>query len=179
MSARSLETAVGRGLPSRHRRARSGRRGARARVRRRGIGSALSEFGPALFILIIVGVFPVLDLILMGYGYCSVLNLNSLQIREACKTSSQMAQDPDGPVCKTIPNQWLSTTMGGIAGLTNFPNTAVNYDTDTGVPYVSVTTTVTMRPFLAIPFFGPVPGLGAPFTCTVSSSRVMEDASLL
>lgn len=145
--------------------------------RRRSRGSALSEFGPALFFIFIFAVFPVLDIIALSFGYCSCASLNDIQLREAAKMPRSMAINPKGPIMATIPQKWMATVLGGVSGLAQEPVTKVSYDPSTGYMYVVVSTTVTVRPFLTIPFFYKVPGLGEPATFTVSNSRVLENPS--
>lgn len=146
-----------------------------AKRRRKSKASALSEFGPALFFIFIFAVFPVIDLIALGYGYITSMTLNDLQLREAAKIPKSLATSSKGPVIYTIPQKWLSTVVGAMAGHTDMPATAVDYETANGQVYVDVTTTVTVRPFLTIPFFTKIPGLGEPATFTISTSRMLEN----
>ncbi len=157
------------------RRSRSLRKGSSKRSRRKqrfADGSSLSEFGPALFILLFFGVFVMVDLIGLGFGYSTLQSLNDLQLREASKLPRKLAEDPDGIVCKGVPEQWKDGAMG--ATVESFPVTTVTYPLDSKVPLVSVTTTVDIRPILTIPIFPKVPGLGAPVTFTVTNSRILE-----
>lgn len=153
---------------------RSGK-GRRSR-KKRGLGAALSEFAPALFFLMFFALFPVVDMIVCGYNYCSCLTLNDLQLREACKLPRSMAGAANGAVKLTIPQNWQSSIIGGLSGTTTLPETAVNYNlSKSGNVFVSVTTNCTINPFLTIPFFNGVPGVGAPFTVTITNKRVMEN----
>ncbi|MBX9691941.1 MAG: hypothetical protein K2Z81_06115 [Cyanobacteria bacterium] len=142
--------------------------------RRRAYGSSLAEFGPALFIALFFGVFVMVDLIGLGYGYCTVQSLNDLQLREAAKLPRKLAEDPNGIVCKSVPEQWKDTVMGGVACIESFPETGVSYPEDSKVPMVTVATTVQVRPILTIPIFPKVPGLGAPVTFTITNCRILE-----
>ncbi|MBU6454805.1 MAG: hypothetical protein KGS72_23760 [Cyanobacteria bacterium REEB67] len=150
----------------------SGRRG---RAGRSGRGSAMSEFGPALFFLFIFAVFPVLDIIALCFGYISCVTMNDLQLREAAKLPKSLATAQAGPVQQTIPQQYMNTVMGAFSGLTALPATNVSYSVGTTTIYVTVDTTVTVRPFLTIPFFVKVPGLGEPASFTISNSRILEN----
>src|SRR6202043_431171 len=75
-------------------------------------GSALSEFGPALFMLFVFGLLPVLDTIFMGIDYAGAYSLNQLQLREAQKTPRSQAIAITGPILTTIPVQWRSSLLG-------------------------------------------------------------------
>lgn len=143
--------------------------------RRKDRASALSEFGPALFFIFIFAVFPVLDLIALGWGYTSCLTLNDLQLREAAKLPKSLATNSKGPVLLSIPQKWMTTVVGGLTGFAQDPSTEVTYEAANGCVYVNVATSVTVRPFLSIPFFTKIPGLGEPATFTISNSRMLEN----
>ena len=138
-------------------------------------GSSIAEFGPALFFIFIFAVFPVIDIIALSFNYTACASLNDIQLREAVKLPKSIATNPRGPVLGTIPDKWMATVLGGASGFVERPLTKVDYDPSSGNMYVQVSTTVTVRPFLNIPFFFKVPGLGAPATFTVSSSRLIEN----
>jgi len=138
-------------------------------------GSALSEFGPALFFLFIFAVFPVLDMIALCFGYISCATMNDLQLREAAKVPKSQATLQSGSVQQGIPQQYMNTIMGAFSGLTALPVTQVGYVNTNSSVFVSVSTTVTVRPFLTIPFFTMIPGLGEPATFTVSGNRILEN----
>ncbi len=143
--------------------------------KRRQRGSAIAEFGPALFFIFIFAVFPVIDIIALSFNYTACASLNDIQLREAVKLPKSIATNPKGPVLGTIPDKWMATVLGGASGMIERPATTVDYDPSSGNMYVQVSTTVTVRPLLNIPFFFKVPGLGAPATFTVSSSRLIEN----
>ena len=138
-------------------------------------GSALTEFGPALFFLLIFAFFPVLDLIFIGVSYCSCMSLNNLQLREAAKVGRTEATSPTGSVQQGIPNSWRMTHLGNLASIADNPQTDVTYSAGIGSMYVTVSTTVSISPLLTIPFFPGVPGLGAPLVCTITRSRMLEN----
>lgn len=149
----------------------------KSRLRRRRRGSALSEFGPALFFLFIFAIFPVLDMIVAGYNYCSCVSLNDLQLREAAKLPRSQAECDSGPVKLAIPNQWKASIIGGFANTNGIPQTDVSYKAKKGCVMVTVSTTCVIQPFLTIPFFFGVPGLGVPLTTTIVNRRVLENPS--
>lgn len=144
-------------------------------AKRRQDGAAISEFGPALFLLFFFAIFPVLDMIVCGYNYCSCVALNDLQLREAAKLPRSVAASAQGPVKLEIPTKWQNTIIGGFSGTTELPETSVTYKTVHGTCFVTVSTTVSINPFLKIPFFVGVPGIGAPLTTTIVNKRVMEN----
>ncbi len=148
----------------------------KARNRR---GSALSEFGPALFFIFIFAIFPVIDMIAIGINYCSCVGLNDLQLREAAKLPLTQSKSSSGPVKSVIPQKWKATVLGGFSGTRELPETDVSFKMTSTAVFVNVTTTCTIYPLLQIPFFPGVPGIGAPFVCKISSSRVLENPAYL
>lgn len=91
------------------------------------------------------------------------------------------ATDHAGPVCKDIPDQWLSG-MGKLVKVNGYPTTAISYhDGQTGPDKVTdriatIETTLGCQPLLTIPLPGvSVPGVNAPVTFAVSSERTMEN----
>lgn len=144
--------------------------------RRNEEGSALSEMAPGIFLLVFFGLFLVVDVIALGYNYCSVVNLNDLQIREASKLPKSAAKDPKGTVKKLIPDKWKSTAIGAISSVPSEPVTTIGYYPGPGGVYVKVTTAATISPMITIPVMPGVPGLGAPATLTVTSQKLLENS---
>lgn len=141
-------------------------------------GSALSEFGPALMLMLFFAVFPVLDMIFAGLAYCACVTLNDLELREAVKVPAADAMSTIG----AVQENWRTSGLGGFAGLINYPEINISYiDGPTravGVDkYIAIATTVSVKPVLAIPFFANVPGLGTQITYTVSGKRLLESPS--
>lgn len=157
--------------------------------RRRRAGSALSEFGPALFLLLVFGFLPVIDLIFLGLDYASAYYLVELQLREAQKLPRSMATKETGPVMETIPSSWRNSLLGGLVTNDQGVVTVVDYQPVPWQPvganqtvnfwFVTVSTTLTFRPLLTIPFLNGIPGLGAPFTFTVGGRRPVENNRFL
>ncbi|MBS2008139.1 MAG: hypothetical protein JST01_13915 [Cyanobacteria bacterium SZAS TMP-1] len=116
-----------------------------------------------------------LDIIGLCFGYLSCATMNDLQLREAAKVPKSIATSQTGAVQQAIPQKYMSTVMGAFSGLTALPVTQVDYKASNSAIYVSVSTTVTVRPFLTIPFFFKVPGLGEPASFTISNSRILEN----
>lgn len=147
-------------------------------------GSSLAEVGPALFLIFIVGLLPVTDVIGIGINYASTFYLNQLQLREAQKLPKSEVINEEGTVVLSIPDQWRASLLGGMANRDQRVHTQVVY---TPVPFqpvgsnqtinfwfVTVSTTVSFRPLLTVPFFFKIPGLGAPINLTVAGRRPVE-----
>ncbi|HMP50018.1 MAG TPA: hypothetical protein PKD05_00530 [Candidatus Melainabacteria bacterium] len=147
----------------------------RTRRRRSEDGSALSEMAPGLFLLIFFGLFLVVDVIALGFNYCSCVTLNDLQIREAAKLPRSMAIDATGPVKTGIPAQWKNSVVGAVSGVPAHPDTKVEYITGAGGVYVKVTTVATVNPLITIPVFPGIPALGAPATLSVTNMKLIEN----
>jgi len=138
-------------------------------------GASIAEFGPALFFLFMFAVFPVIDMIGLCFGYMSCVTMNDLQLREAAKLPKSLATLQTGAVQQDIPQKYMATLMGAFSGLTDLPATNVSYTLGKRAIYVNVATTVTVRPFLTIPFFVKIPGLGEPASFTISNNRILEN----
>jgi hypothetical protein len=135
-------------------------------------GSAIAETAPALFLLFLVILFPLIDLLYMGLAFGLVWYLNHLEVRElAVRIPAESTQ-----VLTDIDTLYTSTGFGKFIGLTvpriQHPGGA----TYGGNPLtVTCTTVATINPFLNIPFVIPVSGLNQPATFTVTSSRLQEE----
>ncbi len=145
--------------------------------RKRSTGSALSEFGPAFIFLLLFLLFPIINMLGLGLTYFSCNVLNDLQVRQACLVSAQEAQDPNGPVCGVVVNDWLSSGLGQYVNPIERPTTVVSYKNGAGNQdvYVIVTTKVQCRPFVDMPMFAGIPGLGAPMDFTISKEGYCEN----
>ena len=144
-------------------------------------GTSIAELGPVLFVLFVMILFPLIDLMAIGVTYSSGCVLNSLQVREAALLTASIVQDPTGPVKQRIPDNWVTSGLGRFASLESSPLTTISYRDGVadanGIMdrFVVVTTALKVRPFLAIPFFPGVPGLGATVAFTITSERVVEN----
>lgn len=153
------------------------------RRRRSNRGGSLLEVPGALLILLLFVFFPLLDLIAIGLKYGCCYTLNSIQVREASLVMASVAQDPNGPVKKGIPENWSTMGLGRFADLTSPAVTTVAYkDGSMGAngvqdKVVVVTTTCQLRPFLSVSnkFLPAIPGLNAPLEFTFVSERPMEN----
>lgn len=145
---------------------------------RRKSGSAISEFGPALFLFLIFMLFPVIDVIAMGFAYFSACTLNDLQLREAARQPKTQVLSIDGLVQEAIPQKWKASSISILLAPTTNINTLPTYKAGVGAVYLSLATTVSFRPLLPIPFLNGIPGLGAPLTLTITGNRPLEDPRL-
>jgi hypothetical protein len=138
--------------------------------------------GPALFILLMMIFFPMLDLMGMAASYCSGMYLNVMQVKEAAVCQASDSLSTTGQVQKGVVDNWLQNGVGRFVKTTTPIHTNVIYtagqtDPQTKITdqFVTVTTTFSCQPFLTIPFWIPVPGLSAPMTFTYSSQAQMEN----
>lgn len=157
------------------------------RAKRSAAGATISEFGPALGLLIICFFFPMVDMLSLAVSYGCCLVLNEAQVHEASllnwNDGTSNAQDT---VTKTIPNSWTTSGFGQYVKMVGTPQTKVFFrQGQTGTmsggnqftdKIVMVKTTVTSSPFLPIPVpVLNVPGLNAPMTFTIAAERTMEN----
>lgn len=143
-------------------------------------GSAITEFGPALGILLICFFFPLLNMLVLGVSYCLCMVLNYNQVHEASLLPMSDATSLNGPVCKDITDRWLNG-MGKFVKTEGYPQTVISYRDGHTTNNVTdriamVQTTVKCQPTLSIPLFGAsVPGLNAPMAFSVASESTMEN----
>lgn len=140
-------------------------------------GSTIAETGPALFLLLIVILFPLIDLMYMGLAFGIVWYLNYLEVRELAvrdpAETSQVLQEVDGVFISQGIGKFVGLSTAGIAH--PLPSKA----TRQGTPVtVTCTTQATIKPFLTLPFLMPVKGINAPITFSVSSNRIQEELGL-
>jgi hypothetical protein len=142
-------------------------------------GTALAELGPALFLLILCMFFPMVNLCTLGASFAACVSLNHTQLREAALLANHEAANSKGSVIKAIPEAWKNSGIGQFVGSIKTPETKVNYRKIDGISNeaVTVTTTVTVKPFITVPLFN-IPGLGAPISYTISSERLVENAAV-
>lgn len=150
-------------------------------AKRNSNGSAMLEAGPALLILFIFMLYPLINLLGLGFSYYSVYTLNDLQTREASLLRRSEAMNQGGVILKQIPDSWKLQGLGRFANVVNGPDTVITYTDGTpdnnGVldKAVHISTSVTCRPCISVPWFAMIPGLGAPVTFSMTSSRVLEN----
>lgn len=156
--------------------------------RRRG---TIAEFAPALYILLIVLFFPMLDMlgILLSYADCQYLSFiltrqagleNILSMNNATPPTLQVSYafltDPNG-VFRNLITNWYNGighyTTRSLGDITVTANVDLTQGT-TKLKYVTVVTTVVCNPLLPIPFPYSIPGFNAPETFTISGTSVIE-----
>lgn len=147
-------------------------------------GTALAEFGPMLGILLLMLFFPLVDMLALGADYASCMVLNYCQLREAALCSKEDALNPGGAVIHGLPSSWTQEGLGRFVNIADHIETTVTYEQTKSATnsmfkdeYVQVTTKVSANPFLVIPVFPGVPGLGAPVRFQIQTERLLETTS--
>ncbi|MBX9666824.1 MAG: hypothetical protein K2X93_04360 [Candidatus Obscuribacterales bacterium] len=142
------------------------------RFRRNSQGSAITETGPALFLLLIIILFPLLDLMYMGLAFGIVWYLNHLEVRElALRVPSESTQ-----VLTDIDRLFVNQGLGRFVGMTTGSITHPGGARRAGAPVmVTCQTNVTVLPFMSIPFLIPVSGINQPVNFVVTSTRLQEE----
>lgn len=144
-------------------------------------GGQIAELGPALFLILIVLVFPIIEFLYLGSAYCFGWYLNY----EVTRLAAQYAPPPNdtGPRDDAITQfttQWRNS-LGRFTG-SNATNLAPVYQFQPGPPpfaeSVRVTTRVLVRPFVYVAFFNGVPGLGAPVQFVFNGRATQEERGL-
>ena len=149
-------------------------------LRRNKRGQVISETGPALFVLFVMILFPLLDLLYMGLAFGIVWYLNYLEVRElAVRIPEETAQ-----VIQEVDGNYVTTGLGRFVGLSTasitHPITGQASRDPVAPPpeepqYVTCTTQAQVNPFLNLPFVIPVAGINAPVVFTVTSTRLQEE----
>ncbi|HEY9677977.1 MAG TPA: hypothetical protein V6C76_08200 [Drouetiella sp.] len=143
-------------------------------------GYQFAELGPALIIIFIVVLFPMLDLLYLSLAFASGWYCNHLVVREvACRDplSANAAQQAatqawsDTGLAKFIGAKTTDVSntiswIGGSPGSTPPPSS------------VSVATIVNVQPFLPIPFFMKIQGLNEPVKFSYAAERPQEEKGI-
>ena len=150
---------------------------------RRSRGSAITETGPALFLLFVVIFFPMLDLLEMAVGYIMSGIYHDYMIREiAMSAPPGVTPDPaiqtQAAAITKVNTQFKESSFYKflkmepsdlqVSNIQYFPN-------ESNPNIVQCTTTCTVKPFISIPWWGSVPGLNAAFPFIISSQRPQEE----
>jgi hypothetical protein len=139
-------------------------------------GQSVAEFGPALFVLFLLLFFPLLNLlgILTTYGCGWYFNFH--ETREmACRRHSDVRGLNGKSVHEEEFDRWKTTGFYAFMGGDNGPRIESQVDYDDAKTTLTNTSTVTAQPFLKMPMFAGVPGLGAPYTFTIATTRRQEE----
>jgi len=135
-----------------------------------------------LFVLVCVILIPMLDFLYLGLAYADCWLANHLATREACCT----AEPPQPPLNRTRQQAadqataaWQATGLGKFVHVqgscTNVITPQGPTDVDGKPENLSVQTTVTIAPFLNIPFLTSVAGINAPITFRFQLERPVEE----
>jgi hypothetical protein len=147
------------------------------KFKRRTNGTAITETGPALFLLFIVILFPLIDPLYMGVAFAIVWYLNHLEVREL----SVRVPTETVTALTNVDQLFTSTGFGSFIGLTMprishpLPGSATYSGTPTTVTCMTV---ATVDPFLTIPFFTGIPGMNEACTFQVTSTRLQEEEGI-
>ncbi|CAN5572483.1 hypothetical protein BH10CYA1_BH10CYA1_21590 [soil metagenome] len=146
-------------------------------------GSGTVELAPALIVIFIVVLIPMLDLLYLGLAYAAGWYCNHLVVREvACR-------DPNGgspnAAAAAATSAWAGTGLAKFigAGTGQVTNTIKFLPPGTpspGLPPAScfVSTQVTVKPFLPIPFFMQVEGLNKAVIFGYGAERPQEEKGI-
>jgi hypothetical protein len=140
-------------------------------------GSAIAEFGPAIWLTMLCFFLPLLEIVSLLSTYACCMALNILQAEQAAICPKSQC---DAIVKNQIPSQWQSSGLGIFAKCSSQPQTQVNYQLNQASPSptgaaegpqgtVCVSTTFQVSPFIQLPF------LPSTFNFTISSQRCLED----
>ena len=152
--------------------------------KRRKKGSAIAEFGPALFLFIVIIFFPMLDMLgllasyCMGY-YCNFMACRELSVRKKHEAGDVLT-DVNGALFTSGIVQFLGMkthddSPGGSAGSQDLAHNVTYINAVNGMqPMVQCTTFVRATPFISIPWWGSCPGLNAPMDFQIVSQRPSE-----
>ena len=145
-------------------------------------GSGMAELGPALLVLFVIILVPMLDILYLGLAYAAGWYCNHLVVREvACR------KPIEAPIAATsATSAWQASGLAlfiHAGGITNTPifedaSGATVAATATNIAYCFVTTKMTIQPFLPIPFLTSVAGINAPVNFTYSAQRPQEEKGL-
>ena len=155
------------------------------KAKRKSTGGQIAELAPALLILFIVILFPMVDIMYLGIGYCAGWYLNQMTVR-ACSTVKK-AQYPVAEA--NMKTAWESSGLALFtrAGVVQNKASTVNYgtsiDRETGKPMqmVQVDTQVAITPFLSlggVPFMAAmnIDGLTRPIIFRYVDKRPLEES---
>lgn len=157
-------------------------------------GSALAEMGPALFVLLILVFFPMLNLIQIGAAYALANTYHQHIIREIAFRRPEQKDQAIAAVNREIDANGLYTFIkaidkrvdqvefldrNGSVITTPIPaadNTSAEAnDLRNSISRVRVTTTMTVAPYFTIPFFQPIPGISAPVPFRVQTDKPQDE----
>ena len=141
-------------------------------------GSAIAEFGPSLFFLLIIIFFPMLDILAVACQYCLGWYANFATCRELTVRRQAEGQGTNNTVQTQVFTNLCATGIPGFLGvksINDLSSTAAYPVASAGQqPLVVCTTVMNATPFISVPWFTPVPGLNKIMTLNIQSSRPRE-----
>jgi hypothetical protein len=137
-------------------------------------GTSSVEFGPAVFILLIVVVIPCIDILQMGLAYGLAWYFDYMALRQAACAGPTNASTE----VNNLQAQWQSMGVGNFcrAAISNIAiqtNQPPDVNGDGTGDYCWVQMQVTCSPIFPLPWAG-----GAPVTFSFNGSRPMEEQDL-
>lgn len=147
-----------------------------SRSNRKSKGSAITEFGPSLFLFLIIIFFPLLDMLGMAAVYGTCWYANFMCCRELAVRREGEKDNVVTEVNTAFGNSGFSKFVG-IGDVNKDIKHVVTYSTPTPGQQATVTceTTVVAKPFISVPVpLITAPGLNAPMTFTIGSQRPRE-----
>jgi len=149
------------------------------------LGAATAEIGPALFILLVMVLPPTLDLAGLAFSYGAGWYLNYLQAREAAVSAEvrQGAIVNNAEITSALADVQASWRGTSLCRFTAAEGVSEHFQlvgagksgSSNGVRYIEVVTAMQVKPFITVPFFKKVPGLGAPVLFSFTGVRPVED----
>ena len=150
-------------------------------------GSGTVELAPALIVIFIVILIPMLDMLYLALAYASGWYCNHLVVREvACRdpivtpppanTSGSAAGDATVAWANTGLAKFIGADSNAVVNTMFF--TANKIDPTAGPVSCTVTSVITVQPFLPIPFFMQVDGLNKPVKFAYSAERPQEEKGI-
>jgi hypothetical protein len=147
-------------------------------------GGAIAETGPALLLLIALIIVPVMDLLYMGVAFGFAWFLHSAEIRELAVRPPDVSQSQ--AFLSKVDNDFVNKSFGfaNFLGINSGTmSTKIQHPNPTYVlpvppnlqGSVTLTTKVTVRPWLYIPFFIQVPGITADMVFSFTSDKPQEE----
>ncbi|MBZ0188689.1 MAG: hypothetical protein K8F91_20755 [Candidatus Obscuribacterales bacterium] len=134
-------------------------------------GNQIAELAPAILIILVVFLFPMLVVVYMGLGFGCGWYLNHMCTRAAAIVE-------DGQMANALAMQeaaWMSSGLAAFTGASVISNNAarINTDADPEMDIVRVTTVVQLQPFISIPMI-PL----QPLPITYNGERPVEETGI-
>jgi len=145
-------------------------------------GSEMAEMGPAVLVIFVIILVPMLDILYLGLAYASGWYANHLSVREvAVRKPVQYQAAGDSAL-----GAWQASGLAAFIHASNVVNTVTFEDaganpvpaTSTAIAYCLVKTSMQIQPFLPIPFLTQVAGINAPVSFAFSAQRPQEEKGL-